>query len=115
MTDPLQLQRVLEGLGNAGFVQLYLDQFFSPELGAAVNDAVVTLFAGEGNTRGRSPRPSLTRPDSHQSYREQSRREGRRSGGLPPIEPIVTSETPMKSDRRQPNGSSTHQGPLPGR
>jgi raffinose/stachyose/melibiose transport system substrate-binding protein len=45
ITDPLQLQ-VLEGLSQATFVQLYLDQFFSPELGAAVNDAVQTLFAG---------------------------------------------------------------------
>jgi raffinose/stachyose/melibiose transport system substrate-binding protein len=45
VTDPYQLA-VLEGLGQATFVQLYLDQFFSPELGAAVNDAVATLFAG---------------------------------------------------------------------
>jgi raffinose/stachyose/melibiose transport system substrate-binding protein len=45
VTDPYQLE-VLEGLGNATFVQLYLDQFFTPELGAAVNDAVATLFAG---------------------------------------------------------------------
>ena len=45
ITDPYQLA-VLEGLGNASFVQLYLDQFFTPELGAAVNDAVATLFAG---------------------------------------------------------------------
>ncbi|MEX2250666.1 MAG: extracellular solute-binding protein [Acidimicrobiia bacterium] len=45
ITDPYQLA-VLEGLGQASFVQLYLDQFFSPELGAAVNDAVATLFAG---------------------------------------------------------------------
>ncbi|MGH3667673.1 MAG: extracellular solute-binding protein, partial [Acidimicrobiia bacterium] len=45
VTDPLQ-QEVLEGLGQASFVQLYLDQYFTPELGAAVNDAVATLFAG---------------------------------------------------------------------
>ena len=45
ITDPYQLA-VLEGLAEASFVQLYLDQFFSPELGAAVNDAVATLFAG---------------------------------------------------------------------
>ncbi len=45
VTDPLQ-QQVLAGLSQAGFVQLYLDQYFSPELGAAVNDAVATLFAG---------------------------------------------------------------------
>jgi raffinose/stachyose/melibiose transport system substrate-binding protein len=45
VTDPLQ-QEVLAGLGKASFVQLYLDQYFTPELGAAVNDAVATLFAG---------------------------------------------------------------------
>ncbi len=45
VSDPLQ-QEVLAGLGQAGFVQLYLDQYFTPELGAAVNDAVATLFAG---------------------------------------------------------------------
>jgi raffinose/stachyose/melibiose transport system substrate-binding protein len=45
ITDPLQLE-VLAGLSEASFVQLYLDQFFTPELGAAVNDAVATLFAG---------------------------------------------------------------------
>jgi len=45
ITDPYQLA-VLEGLSQASFVQLYLDQYFSPELGAAVNDAVATLFAG---------------------------------------------------------------------
>jgi raffinose/stachyose/melibiose transport system substrate-binding protein len=45
VTDPFQLA-VLEGLSQATFVQLYLDQYFSPELGAAVNDAVATLFAG---------------------------------------------------------------------
>jgi raffinose/stachyose/melibiose transport system substrate-binding protein len=45
VTDP-NMQLVLSGLTEATFVQLYLDQFFSPELGAAVNDAVATLFAG---------------------------------------------------------------------
>jgi len=45
VTDP-NMQLVLSGLTEATFVQLYLDQFFSPEIGAAVNDAVATLFAG---------------------------------------------------------------------
>ncbi len=45
VTDP-NMQLVLAGLTEATFVQLYLDQFFSPELGAAINDAVATLFAG---------------------------------------------------------------------
>ncbi len=45
VSDP-NMQLVLSGLTEATFVQLYLDQFFSPEIGAAVNDAVATLFAG---------------------------------------------------------------------
>ena len=45
ITDP-NLQMVLEGIDQATFVQLYLDQFFTPDVGAAVNDAVQTLFAG---------------------------------------------------------------------
>ena len=45
VTDP-NMQMVLRGLNQATFVQLYLDQFFTPDVGAAVNDAVQTLFAG---------------------------------------------------------------------
>jgi raffinose/stachyose/melibiose transport system substrate-binding protein len=45
VTDANQ-QSVLKGLTDASFVQLYLDQYFSPELGGVVNDAVQTLFAG---------------------------------------------------------------------
>jgi len=37
---------VLQGRSEATFVQLYLDQFFDLDLGAAINDAVQTLFAG---------------------------------------------------------------------
>ncbi|MDY7100535.1 MAG: extracellular solute-binding protein [Actinomycetota bacterium] len=48
VTDPNQ-QQVLAGLEEATFVQLYLDQFFSAELGAAINDAVQTLFAGSAS------------------------------------------------------------------
>jgi raffinose/stachyose/melibiose transport system substrate-binding protein len=40
------MQMVLSGISEASFVQLYLDQFFTPDVGAAVNDAVQTLFAG---------------------------------------------------------------------
>ena len=40
------MQMVLEGIGSATFVQLFLDQFFTPDVGASVNDAVQTLFAG---------------------------------------------------------------------
>ena len=45
ITDP-NMQMVLSGIDQASFVQLYLDQFFTPDVGAAVNDAVQTLFAG---------------------------------------------------------------------
>jgi raffinose/stachyose/melibiose transport system substrate-binding protein len=45
ITDP-NMQMVLDGISEASFVQLYLDQFFTPDVGAAVNDAVQTLFAG---------------------------------------------------------------------
>ena len=45
VTDP-QLTSVLEARAKAQFVQLYLDQATTPELGAAINDAVATLFAG---------------------------------------------------------------------
>lgn len=46
-TDPM-LTLVLEGRAKAEFVQLYLDQATSPELGGAINEAVATLYAGTG-------------------------------------------------------------------
>ena len=46
VSDP-NMKMVLEGLGNATFVQLYLDQFFTAEVGAQVNDQTALLFAGE--------------------------------------------------------------------
>jgi raffinose/stachyose/melibiose transport system substrate-binding protein len=46
-TDPM-LSLVLEGRAKAKFVQLYLDQATTPELGGAINDAVATLYAGTG-------------------------------------------------------------------
>ena len=45
VADP-NMQAVLQGLNDAGFMQLYLDQFFTAEVGGAVNDATQTLFAG---------------------------------------------------------------------
>jgi raffinose/stachyose/melibiose transport system substrate-binding protein len=45
VTDP-NLQSVLEARANATFAQGYLDQVTSPELGAAINDAVAGLVAG---------------------------------------------------------------------
>lgn len=45
VTDPNMLA-VLDGLNNATFVQLYLDQYFTAEVGAQVNDQTALLFAG---------------------------------------------------------------------
>jgi len=39
---------VLDGRAKAKFVQLYLDQATTPELGGAINEAVATLYAGTG-------------------------------------------------------------------
>jgi raffinose/stachyose/melibiose transport system substrate-binding protein len=47
VTDPT-MKSVLEGRAKAKFVQLYLDQATSPELGGAINEAVATLYAGTG-------------------------------------------------------------------
>ena len=46
MTDP-NMQAVLDGLNNATFVQLFLDQFFTAEVGSQINDQTALLFAGE--------------------------------------------------------------------
>jgi raffinose/stachyose/melibiose transport system substrate-binding protein len=46
-TDPM-LSLVLDGRAKAKFVQLYLDQATTPELGGAINEAVATLYAGTG-------------------------------------------------------------------
>jgi raffinose/stachyose/melibiose transport system substrate-binding protein len=48
VTDP-QLKAVLEARGKAQFVQLYLDQATSPEMGKAINDATAGLFAGKSS------------------------------------------------------------------
>ncbi len=37
---------VLDGLGEADFVQLYLDQFFTAEIGGQINDQTALLFGG---------------------------------------------------------------------
>ena len=41
------MQAVLEGLNNATFIQLFLDQFFTAEVGSQVNDQTALLFAGK--------------------------------------------------------------------
>jgi len=45
VTDPF-LTTVLEKRAESSFAQLYLDQATTPELGAAINDAIQGLFAG---------------------------------------------------------------------
>jgi raffinose/stachyose/melibiose transport system substrate-binding protein len=47
VTDPT-MASVLEGRAKATFVQLYLDQATTPELGGAINEAVAGLYAGTG-------------------------------------------------------------------
>jgi raffinose/stachyose/melibiose transport system substrate-binding protein len=47
VTDPT-MASVLDGRAKAKFVQLYLDQATTPELGGAINEAVATLYAGTG-------------------------------------------------------------------
>jgi raffinose/stachyose/melibiose transport system substrate-binding protein len=49
VTDPF-LKTVLENRAKATFAQLYLDQVTSPELGAAINDAIAELFAGTASS-----------------------------------------------------------------
>jgi raffinose/stachyose/melibiose transport system substrate-binding protein len=48
ITDPY-LQEVLDARAEAEYMQLYLDQAYDPELGAAINDAVEQLFAGQAS------------------------------------------------------------------
>jgi raffinose/stachyose/melibiose transport system substrate-binding protein len=47
VTDP-NLTSVLAARAKAEYIQLYLDQATSTELGNVINDAVATLFAGSG-------------------------------------------------------------------
>jgi len=47
VTDP-QLVDVLAGRAEASFVQLYLDQATTPDLGNTINEAVATLYGGTG-------------------------------------------------------------------
>jgi raffinose/stachyose/melibiose transport system substrate-binding protein len=45
--DGPNLEAILEALTNSTFQQQFLDQFFTAETGAAVNDQTALLFAGE--------------------------------------------------------------------
>jgi raffinose/stachyose/melibiose transport system substrate-binding protein len=48
ITDP-NLVDVIKARGEAEYVQLYLDQAYPPAVGAAVNDAIQLLFAGQAS------------------------------------------------------------------
>jgi raffinose/stachyose/melibiose transport system substrate-binding protein len=48
ITDP-NLTGVLDARADAKFVQLYLDQATTPELGGVINDAVAELYAGQAS------------------------------------------------------------------
>jgi raffinose/stachyose/melibiose transport system substrate-binding protein len=47
VTDP-NIQAIAVLLGEAEYLQLFYDQFLPPAVGATVNDAVQTIFAGTG-------------------------------------------------------------------
>ncbi len=47
VSDP-NLKAVAQLVSNAGYYQLYYDQFMSPAVGTAVNDQTATIFAGTG-------------------------------------------------------------------
>lgn len=46
VTDP-NLQAVLAGVNEATFMQLFLDQYFTAEIGAEINEQTARLFAGD--------------------------------------------------------------------
>jgi raffinose/stachyose/melibiose transport system substrate-binding protein len=48
VTDP-NLTGVLETRGEAETVQLYLDQYYDPDFGEAINDAIEQLYAGQAD------------------------------------------------------------------
>ncbi len=48
VTDPNQ-QAALDALNSAPFIQLFLDQFFSAEVGSQINDQTALLFAGQAS------------------------------------------------------------------
>lgn len=47
VTNPV-LVELAQVAGNAGYVQLWLDTAFGPNVGGAMNDGIVAMFSGEG-------------------------------------------------------------------
>ena len=75
ITDP-NLVDVIDARGEADYVQLYLDQAYPPEVGAAVNDSTATLFAGRGTPQTWSRR-STPPGSSPRTWAEPERRPAR--------------------------------------
>jgi raffinose/stachyose/melibiose transport system substrate-binding protein len=50
LTDPVKAS-IIQARDGATYFQLYYDQFMSPTVGNAVNDAVATIFAGTGSSQ----------------------------------------------------------------
>ena len=48
VTDP-NMKTLLDSRNNAGYVQLWLDVAYGPNVGGALNDAVANTFAGQGS------------------------------------------------------------------
>jgi raffinose/stachyose/melibiose transport system substrate-binding protein len=49
VADP-NMQAVLTGLNDSKFLQLFLDQFFTAEIGGTVNDQTALMFAGQATS-----------------------------------------------------------------
>lgn len=51
VTNPV-LVELAQVAGNAGYVQLWLDTSFGPNVGGAMNDGIVQIFGGTGDAQG---------------------------------------------------------------
>ena len=87
VADP-NMQAVLEGLNSATFMQLFLDQFFTAEVGAAINDQTALLFAGETTPEDAAAAITAVAQGAGSSLRPAG---GRLSPSLPPA-PSIAAE-----------------------
>jgi ABC-type glycerol-3-phosphate transport system substrate-binding protein len=51
VSDPIN-QEIAAAAGGAGYVQLWLDTDLGPNVGGALNDGIVAIFAGTGDAQG---------------------------------------------------------------
>jgi ABC-type glycerol-3-phosphate transport system substrate-binding protein len=51
VSDPIN-QEIAAAAGGAGYVQLWLDTDLGPNVGGALNDGIVEIFAGTGDAQG---------------------------------------------------------------